>query len=75
MKIKMLRNSIGSNDGHTVKHYETGEEYEVSDSLGNAFIADRVAEALPESKAEAAPENKAVAKAPKNKAEAAPENK
>lgn len=69
MKIKMLRNSLGSNDGFTVHHYDKGEEYDVSDDLGNSFIKEGVAE-----QAEAAPEQKAE-KPAKNKAEAAPENK
>lgn len=75
MKIKMLRNAMGSNDGHTVRHYEADEEYDVSEDLANSFIGEKLAEAVAGEKAEAAPENKAIAKAPKNKAEAAPENK
>jgi hypothetical protein len=75
MKIKMLRNSLGSDDGHTVKHYDAGETYDVSDDLAKSFVGEKIAEVAPGEKAEAAPENKAVGKAPKNKAEAAPENK
>jgi hypothetical protein len=44
MKIKMLRSKMGSNDGVTVKNYLEGEMYEVSEELGNSFIADNVAQ-------------------------------
>ena len=75
MKIKMLRSANGSEDGFTVKHYESEKVYDVTDALAESFIGDRIAEPVEGEKAEATPENKAVAKAPKNKAEAAPENK
>lgn len=70
MKIKMLRSRLGSNDGHTTKHYDQGEEYEVSESLGKAFLDEKDCVLLEGEKAvAAAPENKAIGKAPKNKAE------
>jgi hypothetical protein len=75
MKIKMLRSKMGSNDGHSTHYYQEGEEYDVSDALAESFIGERLAEAVAAGKADAAPENKAIAKAPKNKADAAPENK
>jgi hypothetical protein len=75
MKIKMLRSKMGSNDGHSTHYYEEGQEYDVSEALGQSFLDEKLAEIVAEAKAEAAPENKAIAKAPKNKAEAAPENK
>ncbi|MBZ9975485.1 hypothetical protein [Mesorhizobium sp. BR-1-1-10] len=68
MKIKMLRNSLGSNDGHTTKHYDAGEICEVSEGLGKSFIDDKAAELADEKAVAAAPANKAIGKAPANKA-------
>lgn len=73
VKIKMLRNARGSMHGHDVSHYQVGEEYDVTESLAAAFVADQAAEVVANvpaeaEKAEAAPKNKAL-KAPKNKAE------
>ena len=75
MKIKMLRSKMGSNDGYSTHYYQEGEEYDVSDALAESFFAEKLAEAMPDSKADTAPDNKAIAKAPKNRAEAVPEDK
>lgn len=67
MRIKMLRNKMGSPDGFTVKHYAMGQEYDVPESLAATFFADKDAEKVQEKAVEAAPANKAIGKAPKNK--------
>jgi hypothetical protein len=74
MKIKMLRSKMGSNDGITTRMYLEGEEYEVSEALGESFVGEQLAEVIDE-KAEKPVENKAVEKAPKDKAEKPVENK
>lgn len=74
MKIKMLRNKLGSNDGITTRMYIEGEEYEVSEALAESFIGEGLAEVVGE-KAEKPVENKAIDKAPKDKAEKPVENK
>lgn len=72
VKIIMTSNKAGSPDGHSVKHYEKGTEYDVPESLAKIFVEqDKVAELV---KAEKVAE-KAVPGAPKNKAEKVAENK
>lgn len=65
--IRMLKTAKGASEGHTVRTYEQGEEYEVSETLANDFVNDGVAERVGEKAIEAAPKNKAL-KVPKNKA-------
>jgi hypothetical protein len=68
--IKMTRNSRGSPDGHSVKHYAEGEEYDVPESLAKDFVeTDKVAEYVTEKVAEKAD------KPTKNKVEKVAENK
>lgn len=38
MRVKMLWDAPGSPDGIHVYRYENGKLYDVTDSLGNAFI-------------------------------------
>jgi hypothetical protein len=67
--IKMLSNKLGSPDGHTTHHYDTGKEYDVPQALADTFLEEKVAELVEGEKAEpAAPKNKAE-KPLKNKAE------
>ena len=40
----MLRSKMGSNDGATVKMYDEGETYDVSESLAEVFLRDKDAE-------------------------------
>jgi hypothetical protein len=40
MKVKMLRDAKGSEDGFSVKAYLSGQEYEVSDVLAAALVDD-----------------------------------
>ena len=49
IKVRMTKTVKGSNDGILVKTYNEGEEYEVSQSLGRAFIAGKLAELVPSS--------------------------
>lgn len=56
MKIKMLRQTMGCDDGFTVMTYEAGEVYEVSDDLARCFLADGSAEEV--KNLSDAPENK-----------------
>jgi hypothetical protein len=68
VKVKMLRNKMGSNDGVTTQMYLEGEEYEVSETLAKSFIDENLAEvAEGGEKAEKPLENKAE-KPVKNKA-------
>lgn len=72
-QIKMLMAKHGSPDGHSVRFYEKGEVYEVSDTLARIFVEqEQVAEYAdaPVGKSEVKAE-----KAPKNKAEKPLENK
>lgn len=46
MKIKMLQDAPGSEDGFTVKDYEAGKEYEVGEALGRAFVGAEQAEEI-----------------------------
>lgn len=69
MRIKMLQTSFGASDGVTVRPYQAGETYDVSQTLADAFLGDRVA-ALADQPAKP----KAKPKATKN-AGAQPENK
>lgn len=38
MKIRMLTDDVGCPDGYTRTQYKEGEEYEVPEVLGNAFV-------------------------------------
>lgn len=78
VQIRMLGNKTGSPDGHSVKHYEKGEEYDVPEGLAKVFIEDDKVAELVEAKAEKVAKpatEKAVPAAPKNKAEKVAENK
>ena len=44
MKITMLENAKGSENGTVVKAFEKGKTYDVADVLGEVFIEDKVAE-------------------------------
>jgi len=44
MKVTMLTDAPGSPDGVTVFDYANGETYEVTDALGEVFIAHGLAE-------------------------------
>lgn len=76
VKIEMLRNKLGSNDGVTVRHYEKGQTYEVSAELAKVFSAEKdavlITDELPPSMAD---DEKAEPEAPKNKAEKVAKNK
>ncbi len=39
MKITMLSTHRGTEDGHSLKYYERGQEYEVSRTLASSFIS------------------------------------
>jgi hypothetical protein len=39
MRIRMLKRDKGADDGYTVRDYSEGEEYDVSQTLGDAFIS------------------------------------
>lgn len=74
VKIKMLCNDNGSEDGITVKTYVEGKEYEVGESLANGFFQRGSCELAKEKKSvekaiSQASENKAIKQAPKNKSE------
>ena len=43
MKITMLENAKGSENGTVVKAFEKGNTYDVADVLGEMFIEDKVA--------------------------------
>lgn len=66
MRIKMLMNKHGAPDGHTVKLYTNGEEYDLPEGLAKIFLAEKAAEVVLEAKAEAPLKNKAE-KVAKNK--------
>lgn len=73
MKIVMLKEAKGSQDGIKVETFEEGVEYTVAQSLGRVFVSSGVAElatekAAKEEKKAAETVKKAVKKAPKNKA-------
>jgi hypothetical protein len=55
MKVQMLRNKMGSNDGVTTKMYNEGETYEVSEDLGTLFLRDKDAEIVSDDAVETAP--------------------
>ena len=59
MKINMLENAKGCDDGIHSKEYEAGQSYDVSESLANNFVEMKVAEIVGE-KSKAAHENKAL---------------
>ena len=44
MRVKMLKDAPGSPDGITVNEYLKGDVYEVTNSLGAAFIAQGAAQ-------------------------------
>lgn len=68
VKIKLLRNARGSEDGFTVRHFEKDEEATVSKDLAKALIANGDAEKVSgEKSVQTAPANKAVQTAPANK--------
>jgi len=59
MKIRMLRSEKGSQNGIDVQLYEKDKEYEVNDSLSDAFIkAELAVEVKKSSKVLAPAENK-----------------
>lgn len=73
MKIRMLEDAPGSPDGIHVHDYEAGVEYDVTTSLGEAFVQHGHA-ALADGTPAAKPKGKPKAKASKD-AGAQPENK
>lgn len=69
MKVKMLKDSQGSNDGKFVNEYKENEMYDLSESLANSFIESGVAVAC-EEKAKQHHDNKAQTEADyKNKSD------
>jgi hypothetical protein len=58
MKVKMLKDCQGSNNGKFVQDYKENEVYNLSESLANSFIELKVAVAC-EEKAKQQHENKA----------------
>jgi len=58
MLIKMLKNSLGAEDGYTVKEYLEGNEYNISDNLAKSFIAKGKAKLAEEKKVIVPSENK-----------------
>jgi len=52
MRIKMLCDCRGSENGIQVKDFESGKTYDVCDDLGNAFVASNRAETTDEPKAD-----------------------
>lgn len=42
-KITMTATREGADDGFTVRTYEEGRDYDVSDDLARAFVADKAA--------------------------------
>lgn len=45
MKIRMLETALGADDGFTVRTYEAGVEYDVSEALAREFLGAKQAEA------------------------------
>lgn len=43
VKVRMLADARGANEGHTVLTYRSGETYEISRDLAVCFIEDEVA--------------------------------
>ncbi len=77
MRVRMLETKRGASNGFTVRRYDQGEEYELSDSLALNFISQGVAKAVTIGGADA-PAKKTPAKKTKVKRKAiarAPENK
>lgn len=68
MRVKMLKDAPGSPDGIHVNEYAKGNVYEVTDSLGDAFIGAKLAKL---DKPEPAPAPKPVAE--ESKQDAGPE--
>lgn len=46
MKIRMLVTAAGADDGFSVRQYEKGVEYEVSEALARDFLAGKLAEVV-----------------------------
>lgn len=69
----MLKDAKGSPNGIITRSYDKGNEYDLPESLANAFVNDlKVAKLTPKSKAELSEEEKLAAEAEaKAKAEAA----
>jgi hypothetical protein len=59
-KVRMLVNTLGSNNGLNVSNYIKGEEYDIGDELADSFLSMKVCELATEKKAVQIPENKAV---------------
>jgi hypothetical protein len=74
VKIRMLEDAPGSPDGIRVNQYEAGVEYDVTASLGEAFVQHGHAE-LADGAPAAKPKGKPKAKAASKDAGAQPENK
>ena len=82
MRVRMLRTKRGASNGFTVRRYDQGECYELSDSLALNFISQGAAKAVTIGSADAlakkTPAKKTPAKKTKVKRKAiarAPENK
>ncbi len=72
MLVRMLETKRGASNGFTVKRYDQGEEYELSDNLALNFISQGTAKAVTIGSAGApAKKNKskrkAIMRAPENK--------
>lgn len=82
MKVRMLKDARGCDDGIHAAEYEAGREYDVSDALAGAFMGDGVAEdaSVPAAPVEPAPERTPAAEAPvvrpkRNAAQKAPKRR
>lgn len=82
MRVKMLKTRRGASNGFTIKRYDQGEEYELSDSLALNFISQGVAKAatiggehFPTDKAKAQSKSKIKSKTKTKAITRAPENK
>lgn len=72
MRVRMLETRRGASNGFTVKRYDQGEEYELSDSLALNFISQGAAKAVTTGGADAPAKKtkvkrKAITRAPENK--------
>lgn len=72
MRVRMLETRRGASNGFTVKRYDQGEEYELSDSLALNFISQGAAKAVTIGGADAPAtktkvKRKAITRAPENK--------
>lgn len=43
MRIEMMETKDGANDGFTIKTYQAGHVYEVSEDLGKSFVSGKYA--------------------------------